>query len=176
MRKPKDYTTTAICPLSPSAGFAFTLATPGFLEKEGDHLIVLTMPEESRKANLVLRAIAKALDFIVVAVLFKVIPQVGYLTGLIYLLICDGLFEGRSVGKKILKLKVVAVSTGNPGSFKESIVRNAILTVALLLFKIPIVGWVFLVLILALEFLLIVGNKDGMRLGDDLANTKVVEG
>jgi uncharacterized RDD family membrane protein YckC len=134
------------------------------------------MPEGSGKANLMLRAIAKAVDFIVVAVLFKIVPQVGYLTGLLYILISDGLFEGRSVGKKVLRLKVIALSTGNPGTFKDSIVRNAILAGALLLFKIPLVGWAFLLLILTLEFLLIVGNKDGMRLGDDLANTKVIEG
>lgn len=134
------------------------------------------MPVESGKANLVLRVIAKAVDFIVVAVLFKIVPQVGYLTGLLYLLISDGLFEGRSVGKKVLRLRVISLSTGNPGTFRDSIVRNSLLAGGLVLLKIPLVGWVFLLLVLVLEFLLIIGNKEGMRLGDDLADTKVLEG
>jgi hypothetical protein len=44
-----------------------------------------------------------------------------------------------------------------------------------LLFGIPFVGWVFSLLILIFEFLLMLGNPDGMRIGDDLAATKVVE-
>ncbi|MDI6729017.1 MAG: RDD family protein [Thermodesulfovibrionales bacterium] len=134
------------------------------------------MPEESTKASLLLRVIAKTLDFIIIAAAAKTIPQVGYLAGLVYLLISDGLFDGRSIGKKILRLRVISLSTGSSGTFRDSVLRNAILTAALLLYKIPLVGWLFVVVILALEFLLMLGNKDGMRLGDDIANTKVIEG
>lgn len=134
------------------------------------------MPEEIVKASLLLRIMAKTLDFIIIATAVNIIPRVGYLAGLIYLFISDGLFDGRSIGKKILKLRVVSLSTGGPGTFRDSVLRNAILTAALLLYKIPLVGWLFVVVILSLEFLLMLGNKDGMRLGDDIANTKVVEG
>lgn len=134
------------------------------------------MPEESVKASLLLRVIAKTLDFIIIAAAAKTLPQVGYLAGLVYLLISDGLFDGRSIGKKILKLRVISLSTGAPGTFRDSVLRNAILTASLLLYKIPLAGWLFVIVILTLEFLLMLGNKDGMRLGDDIANTKVVEG
>jgi uncharacterized RDD family membrane protein YckC len=106
----------------------------------------------------------------------KTLPQVGYLAGIIYLLISDGLFDGRSLGKKILRLKVISLSTGSSGTFRDSILRNTTLAVALLLYKIPLVGWLFVIVIIALEFLLMLGNKDGMRLGDDIANTEVIEG
>lgn len=134
------------------------------------------MPEDSVKASLLLRVLAKTLDFIIIAAAAKTVPQVGYLAGLIYLLISDGFFDGRSLGKKILRLKVVSISTGNSGNFRDSILRNATIAAAILLYKIPVVGWLFVVVILALEFLLMLGNKHGMRLGDDIANTKVIEG
>lgn len=134
------------------------------------------MPEDSVKASLLLRIIAKVLDFIIMAAAAKTLPQVGYLAGLIYLLISDGLFDGRSLGKKILRLKVISLSTGSSGTFRDSILRNTTLAVALLLYKVPLVGWLFVIVIIALEFLLMLGNKDGMRLGDDIANTKVIEG
>lgn len=133
------------------------------------------MPEDDVKASLLLRVIAKALDFIIIAAAAKIIPQVGYLAGLIYLLISDGLFDGRSIGKKVLKLKVTSLSTGSSATFRDSILRNTTIASALLLYKIPLVGWFLFIIILAVEFLLMLGNKDGMRLGDDIANTKVIE-
>lgn len=134
------------------------------------------MPEDSVKASLLLRVIAKMLDFIVIATAASTIPQVGYFAGLIYLLISDGLFDGRSIGKKILKLRVISLSTGRAGNFRDSVLRNIPIIIALLLYKLPFIGWVFVIIILLLEFLLMLGNKDGMRLGDDIANTKVEEG
>lgn len=133
------------------------------------------MPEDIGKASLLLRVIAKTIDILLIAVLAKLIPQVGYAGGLLYLLIGDGLFDGRSIGKKILKLKVISLSTGNSATFKDSILRNTTIAIALFLFKIPLIGWIFALIILLLEFLLILGNKEGMRLGDTLGNTKVIE-
>jgi uncharacterized RDD family membrane protein YckC len=92
------------------------------------------------------------------------------------LLISDGLFDGRSLGKKIMRLRVSSFATGGPGTFRDSMVRNAPFAAAMLLFNIPLAGWVFPVLVLTFEFLLALGSGDGMRLGDDLAGTKVVEG
>lgn len=124
---------------------------------------------------MLLRVIAKLVDFIVIAAAIQTVPKVGYLAGLVYLLISDGLFEGRSLGKKVMKLKTVSIQTGNPGAFRDSILRNITFTLALLLYKIPLLGWILALVVVILEFLLMLGNKDGMRLGDDLANTKVIE-
>ncbi len=134
------------------------------------------MPEDTAKAGLLLRSIAKLVDFIIIAVAMKAVPQVGYFAGLVYLLIGDGLFDGRSLGKKIIRLRVVSTETGNPGTFRDSMVRNITFAFSLLLYKIPLLGWIFVLLITVLEFLLVLGSEEGMRLGDDLASTKVVEG
>ncbi len=133
------------------------------------------MPEDRGKASLLLRVIAKAVDFIIIAVVSEVIPKAGYPTGLLYILISDGLFDGRSLGKRLLKLRVISRPGGGPGTFRESVLRNSSITAALLLFKIPFLGWLFALAILALEFLLMLGNSEGLRLGDDLAKTVVIE-
>ncbi len=132
--------------------------------------------QASHKASLLLRVIAKTIDFIIIATAIKLVPQVGYLAGVVYFLISDGLFEGRSIGKKVMRLRVISLKDDGSASFRESIIRNSTITLGLLLFKIPLFGWLLAPIIFIFEFLLILGNKDGMRLGDDLANTKVIEG
>jgi uncharacterized RDD family membrane protein YckC len=147
-----------------------------FLEKATGRLLLLKMSEGLLKASLLLRVMAKALDFIVIAAAVRAVPRVGFLAGLAYLLIGDGLFDGRSLGKKIMRLRVISNSSSAQGSFRDSMIRNMPFAAAMLLFNIPLAGWIFPVLILTLEFLLTLGNSEGMRLGDDLAGTKVVEG
>jgi uncharacterized RDD family membrane protein YckC len=133
------------------------------------------MPGDTGKASLLLRVIAKTIDVLLITAAAKLIPQVGYAGGILYLLISDGLFDGRSVGKKILKLKVISLSDGSAASFKDSTLRNITIAVALFLLNIPLIGWILSIIILLLESLLVLGNIEGMRLGDTLANTKVVE-
>ncbi|MFA5353575.1 MAG: RDD family protein [Thermodesulfovibrionales bacterium] len=133
------------------------------------------MPENRGKASLLLRVIAKAVDFIIIAVVSEVIPKAGYLAGLLYLLISDGLFDGRSLGKRLLRLSVVSTATVAPGSFRESVLRNSTIAAALVLYKIPLLGWLFALAVIGLEFLLMLGNSEGLRLGDNMAETKVVE-
>ncbi|HTZ18265.1 MAG TPA: RDD family protein [Dissulfurispiraceae bacterium] len=134
------------------------------------------MSEGLLKASLLLRVMAKALDFIVIAAAAKLVPRVGFLAGLAYLLISDGLFDGRSIGKKIIHLRVVSAASGVSGGFRASMIRNAPFAAAMLFLNIPLAGLIFPSLVLAFEFLLALGNSDGMRLGDDLAGTKVLEG
>lgn len=132
------------------------------------------MPEDSGKASLLLRILAKAVDLVIIAAAVSIVHQTGYLAGIIYLLISDGLFDGRSLGKKIMRLKVVSAKDGRVADFRDSIIRNAIFAVALLTYAIPLFGWILALGIAVFEFLLMLGNSEGMRLGDDLAATKVV--
>jgi len=134
------------------------------------------MSEGLLKASLLLRVMAKTLDLIAIAAAVRAVPRVGFLAGLAYLLIGDGLFDGRSLGKKIMRLRVISAASGAPGSFRDSMIRNAPFASAMLLYNIPLAGWVFPLLILTFEYFLTLGNVEGMRLGDDLAGTKVVEG
>jgi uncharacterized RDD family membrane protein YckC len=135
------------------------------------------MSEGLQKAPLLLRVMAKAIDLIAVAAAEAVIPTAGIFAAVAYLLISDGLLDGRSAGKKIMGVRVISVTSGGNGSFRDSIIRNSPFVAAVLLFYlIPFVGWIFSALILIFEFLLMIGNPEGMRVGDDLAGTQVVEG
>ncbi len=132
------------------------------------------MSGEFKQAGLLLRAIAKTLDFILIAAAGEVIPKAGYFAGLAYLLIGDGLFQGRSLGKKLIGLRVVSADTDKPCSFRDSILRNSVFGIGYLLYLIPWLGWIFIVIVCAFEFIILLGSKDGMRLGDEIAKTKVV--
>jgi uncharacterized RDD family membrane protein YckC len=72
-------------------------------------------------------------------------------------------------------LGVVSTVTGAPCSMKQSILRNAPLGAGLLLYRVPLIGWIFIVIISSVEFLILLGSKEGMRLGDELAKTLVIE-
>jgi uncharacterized RDD family membrane protein YckC len=143
-------------------------------------------PEDLTKAKFINRIIAKTIDFIIVAALFEIIPKIGYFAGLIYLLIADGLFEGRSIGKRLIGLKVIYYNSSNKAiacGFKESIFRNFPFVIGYILSGIfgivPLIGWIFsfviIFIILAFESLVMLGSENGMRLGDEMAKTQVVE-
>ena len=133
------------------------------------------MSDEVKRASLLLRIFAKVLDFILIAAVAEMVPKAGFYAGLLYLLISDGLFDGRSIGKLLIGLRVVSIAGDEPCSMKESIVRNAPLGAGLLLYKLPWIGWIFILLVSLVEFLILLGSKNGMRLGDELAKTSVIE-
>ncbi len=135
----------------------------------------LSEQKELVKAKILNRIIARAIDFIIIGVLLETIPRVGFFAGLVYLLIADGLFDGRSIGKRLIKLKVVLYETGKICTFKESIIRNFIFAGGYLLMMLPLIGFVFPFLIVFLESLVMVGSEHGMRLGDELSKTRVIE-
>lgn len=132
------------------------------------------MSEKFTNADLLLRIIAKILDFIIIVAVTEVVPKAGFFAGLAYLLIGDGLFDGRSLGKKLIGLKVISADTNKPCSFKDSILRNSTFAIGYLLYKIPWFGWIFIVIVSVFEFIILLGSKERMRLGDEIAKTKVV--
>lgn len=127
------------------------------------------------KANLLNRFIAKFIDLLILGALLKVIPPIGFLAGLTYLLIGDGLFDGRSIGKRIIGLRVILIEKDRGCGFRESIIRNLPLGLGYLLFSIPWIGWIFPLLIFAFEGLLILGSENGARIGDEMAKTQAVD-
>jgi uncharacterized RDD family membrane protein YckC len=143
------------------------------------------MQDDSIKAKLLNRIIAKAVDFLIVVALLEIMPTIGFFAGLAYLLVADGLFQGRSIGKRIVGLKVVYhISddmTVNCG-YKESVLRNspfaAAYVLAGMLVFIPLLGWLLafavIAAILIFEGLVMLGSEDDMRLGDEIAKTRVL--
>jgi len=76
-----------------------------------------------------------------------------------YMLLRDGLFGGRSLGKKLMKLKVVKNGV-QPATMVDSLLRNITLCI-------PLLNLV--------ELIMPFVDADGRRFGDRIANTQVVE-
>jgi uncharacterized RDD family membrane protein YckC len=126
------------------------------------------------------RLIGKAIDLILVIGLASVpLYPAGPLAAFLYILICDGLKDGRSLGKRVVGLHVINTTTGKPSDFKDSIIRNSTVAVPVLFFMVPIIGWFLWILIgipiLAIEVYLMTRLDAQARLGDTMADTKVSE-
>jgi uncharacterized RDD family membrane protein YckC len=130
---------------------------------------------EQKTAGILLRVVAKFVDLIIIVAIAEVLPKAGYLAGVGYMLIGDGFFKGKSVGKRLVGITVVSKASGMPASMRESILRNMILSLAILFIKIPFIGWIIAAAVFAFEFIFLIGSKEGMRLGDEIAKTAVVE-
>ena len=131
------------------------------------------------KAQVLNRFIAKLIDLFLAAAAAEVIVPVGFLVGLAYLLVADGFAGGRSIGKRLIGLQTVLPETRGPAGFRESIIRNIPFAVAQLTFAVPYVGpylgWFVSAVVVGFEAVLIIGNEQGRRLGDELAGTQVLD-
>jgi uncharacterized RDD family membrane protein YckC len=133
------------------------------------------MSEELKRAGLLLRAIAKILDFIIIAAALEIIPKAGFFAGLVYMLIGDGLFDGRSLGKKLIGIKVVSVDAQKPCTFRDSILRNSTFGMGYLFYNMLWFGWIFILAVTVFEFVILLGSRNLMRIGDEIAKTIVVD-
>lgn len=127
------------------------------------------------KAQVLNRGIAKLIDLFIVAAASQMIGPVGFLAGLAYILISDGFAGGRSIGKRLIGLQTVLPDRREAIGFRESIIRNLPFAVAQLAFAIPYVGWLLAAAIIAFEAVLVFGNEQGRRLGDEVAGTQVLD-
>jgi hypothetical protein len=143
-----------------------------------------------KKADPVKRAIALVIDALLSAIV-SVIPFIGWAIGALYMLLRDALpieaLSYKSLGKKIMNLSVVIVD--KPGvrlDYALSAKRNwmfALGPIITLWLLIPIIGWFFLApltiiaaLVLGIiEIVKVFTDPKGVRLGDKMANTMVVE-
>ncbi len=128
-----------------------------------------------QKADLTTRAVAGFVDLLLVIGLNRLPDVIGFLSAIGYILVRDGLFSGRSVGKKVIGLRVVrADDVGTAATYRESIIRNLPFALAYMLYLIPYIGWLFGTAALGVECLVAVGDEKGMRIGDMLARTFAV--
>jgi hypothetical protein len=130
-------------------------------------------PPLYHKATVLNRFIAKILDFLIVLGLGAIAPPYGFWAGLWYLLVADG-FAGQSIGKRLIGLQTWVSDLHTGAGFKDSIIRNMPLAIGYLAWQIPYVGWLGTVAVLGVEALLVIGNNRGLRIGDELARTQVV--
>lgn len=133
------------------------------------------MPDKIKISNIFFRIIGKSIDLIIVLIIWNIFSDPGLLAGVLYLLISDGLFKGKSIGKKFMRLKVINLENKAPADFRASVIRNLLLSISLFLLKIPIIGWMIFLIVYAIEFIIIIGDSEARRLGDYLAKTSVIE-
>lgn len=128
------------------------------------------------------RGAAKMIDLILVMALFFIgrtlWGPLGPLLGAFYAGVQDSLGGGQSLGKKIIGLKTLDDTTGVSCSVLSSCMRNLPVLLAVLFANIPVI-WVFVLLFtlpfMLLEVYLVKEIQTGVRLGDIMANTLVVE-
>lgn len=141
----------------------------------------ISPPQTATKADLTKRLIAALIDN-VLASLVGFIPVVGGIVGAAYILLKDGLdlefMDKRSIGKKLMKLRPVRLDGGSM-DITTSLQRNWPLAIGSVLSIIPILGWIIAVpvalVIGIIELVLVLTDPEGRRLGDKLADTKVIE-
>ncbi len=128
----------------------------------------------NKRPSLIVRFIGKAIDGIIVLILIELLKTPGFLAGLLYILISDGLFDGRSIGKYLTHLRVIR-DDGSPGRTRESVIRNSPLFFVIIISKIPFLGPIIGALVVLFEIIMIIGSPSGKRFGDELARTEVIE-
>lgn len=113
-----------------------------------------------------------------------------------FLLVRDYAFEGRGVGKNLMGLQVIGDASGDPCSLRQSLTRNIVLiapyaltqiiTAVLRLVPYPTVNQIitninwgicglYVLVVFPMEVYRSYSRSDGLRFGDELASTAVVE-
>ncbi len=112
--------------------------------------------EQCVKAEPINRLLAYLIDAVIVTIglILCLLP------GIAYVLMRDALYDGRSIGKKVMGLQVVNSQTLTPCKTMESVIRNASLAI-------PIFGIV--------DGLMVFIDEQNLRFGDKWANTMVIE-
>jgi uncharacterized RDD family membrane protein YckC len=134
------------------------------------------------QCSTVQRVIARCIDLIVTVAIFLIGSwfwfPLGWAGAVLYTGIQDSLGQGQSVGKKIIGLKVIEDSSGLPCSLSNSVFRNVPWVMSAFFLPFPVVGVLahfVLVPLLGLEVYLVLTLNSGVRLGDVMGNTLVIE-
>jgi len=127
------------------------------------------------RAEIGPRVLAKAADLLVAALFAWIVPSVGGVLGIVYLLLADAMPNGQSPGKRLLGIKAVHVPTRQPCNARHSVIRNLPLAVAFGFALNPILALVGIPIAL-FELYMVVTDPLGVRIGDVFADTQVIDG
>lgn len=133
------------------------------------------------------RVLAKSIDLAISFALgVLILYPIGPLLGFLYSLLADALpvgkwspyWQGQSIGKKIMGLRVLTYPGKSPIELKHSVLRNAPVGVFTFFGIIPVWGWLIMLLLglplLVLEAYLLIKSPEHRRLGDTMGETQVV--
>ena len=82
----------------------------------------------------------------------------------------------RALAKKLIGLRAIVLAEGKKAGFREAIIRKYPFCNRLYPFcQIPYVGWLLAIIIIGLEGILVIGNELGLRIGDEIAKTQVID-
>jgi uncharacterized RDD family membrane protein YckC len=152
-----------------------------------------------------IRMVALGIDFIIcyfLAVLTTLTPFLNRIIDfqtvlILFFLTRDYFFQGRGFGKNLMGLKVIDAASGNPPSLTQSALRNIILVAPFValqvtgtILKFGPLAWlnsavtelvnvictIYVAIVLPLESYRALTRPDGLRKGDELASTTIVEG
>ncbi len=139
-----------------------------------------------RSAELAPRIVAALIDALIGWVVV-VIPILGAIVSVLYLLLKDGImfqllktdeWKNKSIGKKIMNIEV-ETADGSPVDLALSAKRNIPLSIGSFLAIIPVIGWIFgpivAMVVAVIEIVLVLTDSERRRLGDKWANTRVVQ-
>lgn len=117
-------------------------------------------------------------DLFIVLILSTLFYPFGLILALAYLGVSDSLYDGQSVGKRLMGFAVISLEDGTPCSLKQSLIRNLPIIVPLAFAIIPLWGWIFCSILaiplILLEVYLLFKLDSGHRLGDVMADTSVI--
>lgn len=122
-----------------------------------------------------MRLLAKSADLMVAVLFVAVVPTVGSLLALAFLLLVDGMPNGQSPGKRLMGVKAVHVPTRQGCSLRQSVIRNLPVAVA---FGFAVNPFLLLVAIPVglFELYMVATDPLGVRIGDIFADTQVIDG
>jgi hypothetical protein len=150
------------------------------------------------------RIVALIVDFLACYILAMGVMLIPFVNSFVssqlvmscFLLVRDYFFEGRGVGKNVMGLQVIDEASGNPCSLKQSFMRNIVLVapyaltqiVSAVLRLVPIpsvnqiitnIDWglcgLYVLIVFPMEVYRSYSRSDGLRYGDELAGTVIVE-
>ena len=124
------------------------------------------------------RLIAKLIDLGLVTLGAVSYYPMGLLLGVIYLSISDSLYDGQSIGKRLMGFGVVSLVDGTSCTTRQSFIRNLPFTVPLCFIIFPYWGWIFsgifAVPLALMEVYFLFKENSVHRLGDLMADTTVI--
>ncbi len=129
------------------------------------------------RRTLILERLAARLIDLLLAWILSHFYLPGVLLGAVYLAAADGIEGGGGLGKRAMGLRVV-LADGSPCPLSASVYRNMPFILFPVFLRLGVFGWMVIALVFlpvfVIEFFL-AAEKEGARLGDRVAGTRVVK-
>ncbi len=131
-------------------------------------------PQRARLARL----LAKGIDLGLVMIASVIAYPWGLACAMGYLAVADSLFDGQSIGKRVIGFRVVSLEDGRPCGMRQSCIRNLLFLLPMMFALVPFWGWLLCAMLSVpltfLELYFLFKLDSAHRLGDVMADTTVL--